>query len=194
MKVIFLDFDGALYGLHDFYDNGIRVSKSEFEKRLKRRIKILGEICKENDAKIVIESSYKDCIDEETLETDVDWIKEILDLMKQNGIEVIGRTPNLKDVRDNYDGNPPIWKEDEILGYLKKHPEIDSYCIIDDDDLVTIPARERKDYSKSDLNKVRDHLLEAEYLNEEYPMKEALQESHKEKVKLILQKKMNKSF
>ena len=151
MKVIFLDFDGALYGLHYFYDNGIRVSKSEFEKRLKRRIKILGEICKENDAKIVIESSYKDCIDEETLETDVDWIKEILDLMKQNGIEVIGRTPNLKDVRDNYDGNPPIWKEDEILGYLKKHPEIDSYCVIDDDDLVTIPARERKDYSKSDF-------------------------------------------
>lgn len=194
MKVIFLDFDGALYGAHDIYKNGTKVSDSEFDKRLNKSIKILSDICKENTAKVVIESSYKECIDEDTLETDIDWIKKILDLMKENGIEVIGRTPNLEDFKDNYTGNPRIWKEDEILEYLKRHPEIDGYCVIDDDDLVTIPARERKDYSKSDLNKVRDHLLEIEYLNEEYPMKEALQEFHKEKVKLILQKKINKSF
>ncbi len=194
MKVIFLDFDGTLYGAHDIYNNGTKVSDSEFDKRLNKSIKILSDICKENDAKIVIESSYKDCIDEETLETDVDWIKKILDLMKQNGIEVIGRTPNLEDFKDNYTGNPRIWKEDEILEYLRRHPEIDSYCVIDDDDLVTLPAREKRDYSKSDLNKVRDHLLETEFINEDNPMEEALQECHKEKVKLILQKEINKSF
>ena len=194
MKVIFIDFDGTLYGAHDIYKNGTIVSDSEYDKRLNKSIKILSDICKENTAKVVIESVYKECIDEDTLETDIDWIKKILDLMKKNGIEVIGRTPNLEDFKDNYTGNPRIWKEDEILEYLKRHPEIDGYCVIDDDDLVTIPARERKDYSKSDLNKVRDHLLETEYLNEEYPMKEALQEFHKEKVKLILQKKINKSF
>ncbi len=188
MKVIFLDFDGVLYGIHDIYNNGVKVPESKYLERLNKSIKILSDICKENDAKVVIESSYKDLIDEDTLETDVDWIKKILELMKENNIDVIGRTPNLRDVREDYDGNPTIWKEDEIIGYLKKHPEIDHYCVIDDDDLVNIPALRIGDYSRSDLNKVRDHLVVTEYINSEHPEKEGLQEYHKEEVSKILQK------
>ena len=57
MNVIFLDFDGVLETIH--YD-----SLDDVEKR----IKILAEICKEYDCKIVIEASTKEAIDEETLE------------------------------------------------------------------------------------------------------------------------------
>ena len=57
MNVIFLDFDGVLETIH--YD-----SLDDVE----RRIKILAEICKEYDCKIVIEASAKEAIDEETLE------------------------------------------------------------------------------------------------------------------------------
>ena len=70
MKVMFLDFDGTLYEAHDIYNNGIKVSDSEFNKRLNKSIKILSDICKENTAKVVIESVYKECIDEDTLETE----------------------------------------------------------------------------------------------------------------------------
>ena len=114
--------------------------------------------------------------------------------MKENDIEVIGRTPNLEDIREDYDGMLSIWKEDEILAYLKKHPEIENYCVIDDDDLVTIPFKKRGDYSQSDLNKVREHLVETENINLEHPELEGLQDFHKEKVKNILQKKIDKSF
>ena len=48
MNVIFLDFDGVLETIH--YD-----SLDDVEKR----IKILAEICKEYDCKIVIEVSEK---------------------------------------------------------------------------------------------------------------------------------------
>ena len=52
MNVIFLDFDGVLNTVH-------RSSDSDIEKR----IKLLGEICRELDCKVVIEASAKDAID-----------------------------------------------------------------------------------------------------------------------------------
>lgn len=193
MKVIFLDFDGVLYGIHNIYDKGKEVDHQNWINKIKETSRILGDICKENGAKVVIASSYKDCIDEETLKTDVEWINEILNIFKENEVEVIGRTPHLRDIRgDEYDGNPKIWKEDEILAYIDKHPEIDYYCVIDDDDLVKIPAREQGDFSRSDLNKVRDHLVTTTYISFEEPYEEGLQESHKEEVGKILEKKIDR--
>ena len=186
MKVIFLDFDGVLYGHHDMYDeNFIQIDESVKKERLKQKIKLLGDICKSFDSKIVIESSYKDLIDEDTLETNVDWIKEILDIMKKNDIEVVGRTPNLEEVREDYNGNPPIWKEDEILGYIDRHKEIEYYCVIDDDDL-------KATHRKSDLDKVRDHLVETIWCGESKPYNEGLQEYHKEEIGKILEKKIDR--
>ena len=182
MNVIFLDFDGVLDTEHRYSDLDIE-----------KRIIILSDICHAYDCKIVIESSHKEFINEDTLESDVDWIDNIFKCFKKYDIKCIGKTPVVKKVLSD-STYLPIWKEDEILEYLRRHPEIDSYCVIDDDDLVTLPAREKRDYSKSDLNKVRDHLLETEFINEDNPMEEALQECHKEKVKLILQKEINKSF
>lgn len=193
MKVIFLDFDGVLYGIHDLYEDGIKIDKSKWIDKIKKTSEILGEVCKKKNAKIVIESSYKDLIDEETLETEIDWIQEIFDILKAEGVEIVGRTPNLRDIRgEDYDGNPPIWKEDEILAYIDRHPEIDSYCVIDDDDLVNIPARVQGDFSRSDLNKVRDHLVTTTYISLEKPYIEGLQEYHKEEIEKILEKKIDR--
>ena len=186
MNVIFLDFDGVISTHHDIYDEKLnRVPEEIYRKNVDSRIKILGEICTENDAKVVIESSYKDRIDEETLETDLDWIQFILDTMKKYGIDMIGRTPELSSFKEDYDGIHQIWKEDEILEYLRRHPEIDSYCVIDDDDRKAM-------HMKSDLDKIRNHLVETkDYL--ENPEEEGLQEYHKEEVKKILQKKIEKT-
>ena len=181
-NVIFLDFDGVLYGYHDLYDENLhRVDESIQKERLEQKIKILSEICSELDCKIVIGSSYKDCIDEETLETDIGWINEIFDLFKKYNIELIGRTPLLSDIKENYTGYPSIWKEDEILGYLDKHKEIEAYCVIDDDDLK---ATRRK----SDLDKVREYLVETKFYDEKNPSDEGLQEYHKEEVRRIINK------
>ena len=193
MKVIFIDFDGVITIAQDTYELAIeRISEETAKERVIKRIKILADACREYDAKVVIESAHKDRINPDTLESDIDWIQEYLNILRENGIEVIGRTPCLKEFREDYKELPPIWKEFEILEYLKRHPEIDYYCIIDDDDLVRIPERERGDFSRSDLNLVRDHLV-AIYpvdLNGKYDI--GLQEYHKEEIGKVLEKKIDR--
>ena len=67
MNVIFLDFDGVLDTFH--YNS---------TEDMERRIKILAEICKEYNCKVVIEASAKGAIEEETMEiADVSWVNKI---------------------------------------------------------------------------------------------------------------------
>lgn len=162
MNVIFLDFDGVLNTVH-------RSSDSDIEKR----IKLLGEICRELDCKVVIEASAKDAIDEDTLETDSEWINLILNLFKKYNIDCIGRTPTVE--RETKEGVwYPIWKEDEIRLYLYRHPEIEHYCVVDDDDFY-------------DLKKVRNHLVTTIYFSHR-PEEEGLLPKHKEEIKKVLEK------
>ena len=164
INVIFLDFDGVLDTIH--YSNDEDVEK---------RIKILSDICKENNCKIVIEAAAKDAIDEETMEVDGKWVEFIFSLFEKYGIECIGRTPNVKKRQSN-NSYISMWKEDEIRLYLYRHPEINHYCIIDDDDLAP---------RNSDLNKVRDHLVKTIYYSDNKE-EEGLLDKHKEEVKNIL--------
>lgn len=178
MKVIFLDFDGVLNGRHDVYAKGFKeLPESVYKENVEKRIKLLGEICEENDAKVVIESVYKKLINEETLDSEEEWLQFILDTMKKYCIEVVGITPCLNDIYT------PTCKENEILEYLRRHPEVDSFCVIDDDDCKAMGL-------KSDLDKVRDYLVETIYESEDG--NEGLQEYHKEEIKNILQKKRRK--
>ena len=148
MNVIFIDFDGVLNTMHYMTD--------EDEER---KIKILADICHTYDCKVVIESAHKDCIDEETLETDIDWIQFIFECFKKYKIECIGRTPTIEKRIDEY-STIPLWKEDEIISYLESHPEIEHFCVLDDDDLG--PKR-------SDLNKVRKHLITTIFCSRDNP-------------------------
>lgn len=155
MNVIFLDFDGVLTTIH-------ASSNSDIE----RRIILLSKICKLYDASIVVEASAKDAIDENTLETNSEYVGFILDTFKKYGINYIGRTPNVE--KTNGVSIIPIWKEDEIIEYLNLHPEIKHFCVIDDDDLGPL---------KSDLNKVRNHLVTPIYYSSN-PSEEGLLEKH----------------
>ncbi len=164
MNVIFLDFDGVLNTYH--------YNKIE---DVERRIVILADICHEYNCKVVIEASMKDAIDEETMETDNIWIKQIFRLFQKYHIDCIGRTPVITKWLDE-NKYISFWKEDEILLYLANHPEIEHYCIIDDDSPIN-----------SDLDKVRDHLVQTiDYSNN--PEEEGLLARHKEEVGCILKK------
>ena len=165
MNVIFLDFDGVIDTIHG-------CEKEDVE----RRIKVLSDICKTYNCKVVIEASGKGFIDEETLEVEGEWLETIFNLFKKYDIECIGRTPSvIKKLGD--DTYLPMWKEDEIRLYLFRHPEIDHYCIIDDDDY-------------EDLVKVEDHLVRTlDYSSD--PSEEGLLPKHKEEVGKILEKDNN---
>ena len=174
MNVIFLDFDGVINTYHDQY-----ITDKEYSQVIENRIKILSKICNECNCKVVIESSIKDDINEETLKTDIDWVNDIFVLFKKYNIECIGRTPTIKKELNN-GVYLPIWKEDEIRLYLFNHPEIEHYVIIDDDD--------RQDmHMVSDLDKVRNHLVKTEFFSTAKEQ-EGLLEKHIDEVIEILKK------
>ena len=173
MNVIFLDFDGV-----------IDTNYYKSDEQIEEKIKILSTICKLYDCKVVIEASAKDAIDEETLEIDSEaiWVLKIFSLFKKYNIECIGRTPNV--CKKNNNTYITMWKEDEIILYLYNHPEIDHYCIIDDDDLTDL-------HRKSDLDKVRDHLVKTKDFLIDNPKDEGLQIYHIEEVGNILKLENN---
>lgn len=171
MNVIFLDFDGVI-------DTVNLTSKEEIEKK----IQILSEIVHEFNCKIVIEAACKSAIDEYTLEYDSEWLDFVFKLFKKYDIECIGRTPEVG--KHHYlNSGLSMWKEDEILLYLCFHPEIEHFCIIDDDDYY--------EYTKkriSDLEKVKDYLVKTIYSSFDNPSEEGLLLKHKELIGEILKK------
>ena len=164
MNVIFIDFDGTL---DSYYYKAYEDTEE--------KVKILADICHTYDAKVVIEASAKETIDEETLKTNNKWVKFIFDCFKKYNIECIGRTPNVEKKLNNY-SYISSWKEDEIRLYLYRHPEIEHYCVIDDDDFAP---------RNSDLNKVRNHLVKTIYYSNN-PEEEGLLEKHKTEVGNVL--------
>lgn len=107
MKVIFLDFNGVL-------DTNEKMDEINSD-----NLKRLKHIVEETDAKIVISSSIKT-----SYFYTGKYGRLLLELIKrltEEKMKVIGLTPNAKS------------REEEIEAYLKLHPEIENFCIIDDD-------------------------------------------------------------
>ena len=185
MNVIFLDFEGVL----DTYGDMVLelycgVPKEVIRKRVERRIAILADICREYDCKVVIEAAAKSNIDDETLEIiePSERLEFYFSMFKKYGIEVIGKTPDveIKETRESSTLIHSMNKQIEIMLYLYRHPEIDYFCVIDDDDEASIYHR------KSDLEKVKNHLVRTLDFQDN-PDEEGLLERHKELVGRALQ-------
>ncbi len=177
MNVIFVDFDGTFYTSSDSrfeYEQGM--PKKEIDKRVERRIKTLADICKKYDCKVVIEAAAKTAIDETTMEVapHAKWIEQIFEMFQKYGIECIGRTPSVSRPTSSH-SEYSMWKEDEIRLYLYRHPEIEHYAVIDDDDTITTLH-----WKKSDLDKVRKHLVITQ--NHSFDQEEGLLPSHEAEV------------
>ena len=131
MKVIFLDIDGVLNCDETYV---LRREKMKKEKKYildidEDKVQLLGRVCKETGAKIVLTSSWRF-----DWENGVDSLvllhsRLLQRLFDQNEIEVVGVTP----VIPREDGMYHSWREYEIKAYLEKHPEVESFCILDDE-------------------------------------------------------------
>lgn len=107
MKVVFLDFNGVL----DTYD--------EFDVIDKSNLYVLVDAINLTDSKVVITSSNKDYFYRNGKHNLV--MENLINTLSEYNIEVLGYTKKLNS------------REEEILDYLYTHPEIEHYCIIDDD-------------------------------------------------------------
>ena len=143
MKVIFLDIDGVLNGwdLSEYIKYNIwnivpcKKIKDFIRRRLsyyvdidRKRVKRLSKICKKTGANVVLSSSWKNRLIDDSGERyyDNDTIKLFWNLMDKYHIEIIGKTPMIRESHK---------REDEIKAWLSEYDsEIENYIILDDED------------------------------------------------------------
>lgn len=160
MKVIFLDVDGVLnsekfavfVATNELGQDFLKEGGSNFVDPYATYL--IADLCEAHDLKIVISSSWRMY----DLPTTVQTFERYRDL-KPLIPYMVGVTPRNSDDR--------IWEDrgEEIQHYLDEHPDIENYCIIDDDN----------DMLESQL----DHFVR---VDSEF----GLEEVHIEKVKTIL--------
>lgn len=119
MKVIFLDIDGVLNCIPQGHDDFGGIFHSHF-------VDNLGRILNETGAKIVISSTWKSS-----------GLKYLKDMWSHRGYpgDIIDITPDVYDLINlglfqYYDD---VDRGHEIDKWLKDHPEVDNYVILDDD-------------------------------------------------------------
>ena len=119
MKVIFLDFDGVI----NDYMTMNQINEDNIE--------VLKTIVDETNAKVVVTSSHKYKYQRNNNTEDFLNNNYFVRTLKENGIEVIDLTPYIRQhgIKENQ-------REKEILEYLKNHPEITQYLILDDDYII----------------------------------------------------------
>lgn len=114
MKVIFLDFDGVINNINSINDVDLE------------NVKHLSEIIKKTKAKIVVTSSTKYSLQRKC---NIDYKKttfyKYVEELKKYNIETYDITPYIDENR-----------ELEIIKYLKNHPEIKEFLILDDDYII----------------------------------------------------------
>lgn len=185
MRVIFLDLDGVLnceqtfldyfykkennlllsmyYQIHEKGKNGFPLPIDE------EKVQILGEIVRLTDAKIVLSSSHRADWKDGKEKLQFSKSKALLYLFDKYNIDVIDITP--------YIGNSLVsHREDEIKAYLNLHKEIESFCILDDDDF--------------DLQSLKDFLVKTTMNKNEFD-EGGLQKRHiNEAVKILCKKRI----
>ena len=119
MNIIFLDIDGVLNTLH-FFQHSCKTQQGIYKEIDVNRVLLLQKIVKDNDAKIVLSSTWR------ALEHGAGkaHYQQLIELFKQYDLEIFSKTPII-----NY--NRPT----EIKAWLAQYKNIeDVYWITIDDD------------------------------------------------------------
>lgn len=110
MKILFLDFDGVLNSQKYLAAHGAEGLVIDPD-----RMKILQNIVKKTDAKIVLTTSWREYW------PGTDTGKQMDALFQSYGLQIFDKTPMLGERR-----------EKEILAWLKAHPETENFAVLDD--------------------------------------------------------------
>ena len=136
MKAIFTNISGVLSDTNSFRDyieyyylyNDYNIDDS-IKAYDQKKFDLLSEICKENNASVVLSSSwrYYYTIDERF---DNELIR-ILKEFKNHEIPFYGFTPEIENEKVS---RREIWFENNIYDYLNLHPEVEDFCILTPDE------------------------------------------------------------
>lgn len=136
------------------------------------KVKLLSYICRVTGAKVVLSSSWRS--DWKNGKENLKLKPSILlqELFDKYDIDIIGITPQIprsNDIDEKYHS----WRENEIKDYLSKHREIESFCVIDDEEF--------------DLQTLKDYLVKTKFRDVKNNMG-GLNEGHVKQAIKILKK------
>jgi hypothetical protein len=128
-KIIFLDIDGVLNRHHNVYYTR-ETSPQGFIGIGQKHLNQLKRIVDETGAEIVLTSDWKDCFNEDDCTPDHAACPDgvyLANRLKDAGCPIIARTDDRSVGNDSSTG-----RGYGIRKYLKAHPEISEYVILDD--------------------------------------------------------------
>lgn len=126
-RILFLDIDGVLNS-HAFFDSrGPRLDGQDmFDRHIdEAALMRLNYVLRQTDAHVVISSTWRE----------LHTLPDLRRGLKRRGFagRIIGKTPCLERRLRKFSLYEPVPRGLEIARWLKRHPPVDSFAIVDDD-------------------------------------------------------------
>ena len=128
-KVIFLDIDGVLNSNFWNADHQREISDGKYIDT--EKVKLLSKLVKKAEADIILHSGWRFWFgsDLKPMRQEAGYLA---DLLEKEGMVVAGMTPDLTTEEIRKTRKFSKVKADEILMWLKNHPETERWVVIDD--------------------------------------------------------------
>ena len=132
MKVLFLDIDGVLNS--NFWNETHQMEISDGILVDEEKVKLLSEILRTTQAKIVFHSGWKYWynVDLHPLRYEA---ANLLSILEKYGLKIYDKTPDLATYEIKINKKFSLIKAAEILLWLEAHNDVNSYIVLDDLDL-----------------------------------------------------------
>lgn len=140
-KALFLDIDGVLNSNFRNSDHQKEISDGTLIDEDK--IELLARLLKRTNARIVLHSGWRFWFDSECkpLRTEA---KRLTDLLEKYGLHIDGLTPDLTTEEIRKTKRFSLVKADEILLWLKSHPDVTEWVVLDDLDLHNVQVKQHQ--------------------------------------------------
>ena len=128
-KVIFLDIDGVLNS--NFWNEDHQKEISDGKYIDTEKVKLLAKLVNRSDASIILHSGWRFWFDSDLkpMRPEAGYLESLLG---DEGISVAGMTPDLTTEEIRKTKKFSKVKADEILMWLKNHPDVHSWVVLDD--------------------------------------------------------------
>ncbi len=128
-KVIFLDIDGVLNS--NFWNNDNQKEISEGKYIDPEKVKLLSKLVQKTGASLVLHSGWRFWFDSD-LKPARPEAEYLANLLKNEGMAIAGITPDLTTEEIRKTKKFSKVKADEILLWLKNHPDVEKWLVLDD--------------------------------------------------------------
>lgn len=131
-KVVFLDIDGVLNS--NFWNETHTKELSAGSLIDDEKIGLLAELIRRTDAQIILHSGWRFWFDSagQPLRAEAE---KLVELLADAGLMIAGFTPDLTTEEIRRTKKFSLVKADEILAWLRAHPDVNGWVVLDDLDL-----------------------------------------------------------